>query len=173
MAALVTGAGLGSLRQGVGGALMGSSGGSGKKKAKNYNDDGGTMSLKKAYKSGKLKKTAKKKNKRKNKKKGKKKDSSHGGAKAHAKIMPPGDEDTPPVPTCEEPGLSFLEQRVVQLGQENEGVRNVMAGTLGPASDWLKSIADPEENPYLAHLHNNIPSEAGALIGATVATPGL
>jgi hypothetical protein len=48
-----------------------------------------------------------------------------------------------------------------------------MAGTLGPASDWLKSIGDPERNPYLAHLHNNIPGEAGALIGATVATPGL
>jgi hypothetical protein len=88
--AAVSGAGLGGLREGVGGALMSSNGASGKKKAEKHNDDGGTMSLKKACKSGKLKKKAKKKNK----KKGKKKNSSHGGAKAHAKIMP--QENDPP-----------------------------------------------------------------------------
>jgi hypothetical protein len=171
--AAVSGAGLGELRQGVGGALMNSNGASGKKKkARKHNDDGGTMSLKKAYKSGKLKKKAKSKKKKNKKKKGNKKYSSHGGAKAHARVLPQ-DEDNPPVPICEEPGLSLIEQKMVQLGQKNEGIRDVMAGTLGPTSEWLKSIADPEENPYLAHLHNSIPAEAGAVIGATVATPGL
>jgi hypothetical protein len=82
----------------VGGALVGAPTGGGKKNTKDYNDDGGTMSVGKAYKSGKLKagrsnKTSKKKRKKANKK------TSRGAAKAHAKIMsqegePPEDEST-------------------------------------------------------------------------------
>jgi hypothetical protein len=130
--AAVSGAGLGELRQGVGGALMGSNGAAGKKKkAKNYNDDGGTMSLKKAYKSGKLKKKAKKKNKKKNKKKGKKKNSSHGGAKAHARVLP--QENDPPE---QEPTETQVPTGTTEPEQEPSGtpVPEVVSRNLAPST---------------------------------------
>jgi hypothetical protein len=158
---------------------MGSSGASGRKKrAKSYNDDGGAMSLKKAHKRARRKKKARRKRRRKRKKREKRKKRNRarrgrGGVKVDAKVMPQDIQDGPPEDYGDDQGFTWIEGKLIEMEQEDESVRNMMADTLGPTSDWLKLIANEDKNPYLAHLHQNIPSEAGAVMGAAAATPGM
>jgi hypothetical protein len=52
-----------------------------------------------------------------------------------------------------ERAAGWVQEKIRGLGEPKELARSILAATLGPLGDELKSWADPEEHPILARIH--------------------
>jgi hypothetical protein len=68
-----------------------------------------------------------------------------------ARIQAEAEPVLEPVPSILEDPLGWFQATLINTGRQDEGTRELLTNTLGPATDSLKSIADEERNPIIAN----------------------
>jgi len=76
-----------------------------------------------------------------------------------------------PVPSIWSNPGDWLQASLINLGRQNETAQDVMDVTLAPAANWLQTIPDPDQHPFLSQVHNNVPKESAFVLAGTLASP--
>jgi hypothetical protein len=61
-----------------------------------------------------------------------------------------------PVPSILEDPLGWLQASLINAGRQDEGTREFLTDTMGPAADWFQTIPDEEAHPVLGPIHNGL-----------------